>query len=136
MARMGCGIGVIETSSGTWKWDTDHQNRYRNWWMARWVKGRKDIHARRDVITRAANSTWWNLDDGSHPFFWRWPAEYRTRIRDGIRVYSRKKIPTYRKAQRDILDGMVKERVIGKLNKVRRNRYILPGYVKSLTSFF
>ena len=58
------------------------------------------------------------------------------RIRDGIRVYARKTLPLYRKAQRDIEDATVKERVIGKLNKVRRNRYIQPGYVKSLTSFF
>ena len=57
-------------------------------------------------------------------------------MRDGIRVYAQKTLPLYQKAQRDIADEFVKERVIKKLNKVRNNRYIQGGYVKSLTSFF
>ena len=61
---------LIEDSPGVWKWDKDMYNRYQNWWMTRWVKARKDIHAGRDAITRATNSSWWNWDDGSHPFFW------------------------------------------------------------------
>ena len=127
---------VLKSTDGFWRWDTGGQDRYRNWWMSRWVKGRRDIDAGRDALTRGANSSWWGWDDGSHPFFWRWPKEYRLQMRDGIRVYAQKTLPLYRKAQRDIADEFVKERVIKKLNKVRNNRYIQGGYVKSLTSFF
>ena len=45
-------------------------------------------------------------------------------------------MPAYLWAQKDIADEMVKKQVIKKLNKVRNNRYIQAGYVKSLTSFF
>ena len=120
-----------------WKyhWTQDGAQRYRIWWMSRWVKGWRDINPGRDALTRGANSSWWGWEDGSHPFFWRWPQEYVTHIQDGIRVYAQRSMPLYKKAQKDITDELVKERVIKKLNKVRRNRYIQAGYIKSLTSF-
>jgi hypothetical protein len=42
----------------------------------------------------------------------------------------------YRQAQSDSADAGVREQVKKKLTKVRDIRYVAPGFVKSLTSFF
>jgi hypothetical protein len=89
-----------------------------------------------DAIARAASSSWWNWDDGSTPFHWRWPAHYQDIIRDGLKVYFQQKPPRYRQAQRDVTDQAVKQKIIEKLAKVRSRGYIAPGLVESLTAFF
>jgi hypothetical protein len=45
---------------------------------------KEDVIAVRDCILRCCNSSWWEWDAGSRPLFWRWPAEYRSVIRDGL----------------------------------------------------
>jgi hypothetical protein len=47
----------------------------------------KDKNSRRDCIQRCANSSWWEWVVGSRPLFWRWPKEYRSTIRDGVKTW-------------------------------------------------
>jgi hypothetical protein len=51
-------------------------------------------------------------------------------------VYFKGKNPAYRTAQRDTPDGATKAKVKEKLSAVKQRRYVQPGFVKSLTSFF
>jgi hypothetical protein len=51
-------------------------------------------------------------------------------------VYFKGEKPAYRTAQRDTPDGATKAKVKEKLSAVRQRRYVQPGFVKSLTSFF
>ena len=44
---------------------------------------RRDVHACREALRRACNASWWEWVDGSSLFYWRWPVEFRKRIRDG-----------------------------------------------------
>jgi hypothetical protein len=90
-----------------------------------------------DDIERAARASWWEWDDGSRSFHWRWPKFYRERIRDGLKVHFQKTPPKYQvPPQRDVMDSEIKAKVVKKLQKVRTWRYIAPGYVVSLTAFF
>jgi hypothetical protein len=42
-----------------------------------------------DAVPRAANVTWFEWDDESWPFHWRWPEFYQSGIRDGLKVRSK-----------------------------------------------
>ncbi len=53
-----------------------------------------------------------------------------------MKVHFQSHPPKFRKAQRDIFDEAIKEKVKEKLAKVRDRRYIAPGFVESLTAFF
>jgi hypothetical protein len=109
---------------------------YRRWWKNRFLSTAKDYVPAGDAIRRAADSSWWNWDQGSRLFHWRWPEFYQEVIRDGLRVHFQDAPPAYRKSQRDISDEVVKAQVIAKLLKVRERGYISPGMVESLTAFF
>jgi hypothetical protein len=109
---------------------------YKEWWRRRSMLAEQDLRPTRDAIARAAETTWWLWLDGSRLFHWRWPSWYQTVIRGGLRVCFRGEKPRFRRAQRDEKDEKVKARVREKLDKVRKGRYITPGFAKSLTSFF
>ena len=85
---------------------------------------------------RAWNSSWWLWADGSRPFFWRWPAEYQTIIRDGLPLWLRGSLPKWRLKQRPEPDPKIWACIRAKLELVRARLYILAGTVLSLTSFF
>jgi hypothetical protein len=96
----------------------------------------EDLPVGMDAIGRAFRSPWWEWDDGSRPFHWRWRKDYQERIRDGLKVHFRTTPPRYNVPQRDVKDPKVKKKVIDKLQKVQMRRYVADGYVVSLTSFF
>lgn len=94
-----------------------------------------DLAAAADAIRRGANSTWWEWDDGSRPFHWRWPKEYQTTIRDGLPVYVSPGEETIA-PQGDTMDPTQKAAMIKKLRKVRERGYITKAEITSLTNFF
>jgi hypothetical protein len=96
----------------------------------------KDWTAGRDCIARCCNSTWWDWLDGSRPHFWRWCEEYRIQIRDGVPPWFKRRLPRWQVPQRLERNVELREAMRKKLEKVRRLRYVCPGNVKSLTSFF
>ena len=49
-------VGVVFDTKDGYRWTPDGADRYRIWWMSRWVKGRRDIDPGRDALTRGANS--------------------------------------------------------------------------------
>jgi hypothetical protein len=60
----------------------------------KWIKDVKDtgmnvspkaLAAIREGLYRVSQSTWWEWEAGSTPFFWRWSEEFQERIRDGIK---------------------------------------------------
>ena len=119
-----------------YRWTAGGREQYQAWYRRRKAKRTKDFDAGADAIQRACRSTWWEWSDGSRPFHWRWPAWYRSTIRDGLEVHLEGKPPIYKKKQSDESNPDVKKKVKEKLSKVRARRYIAKGYVVSLTSFF
>jgi hypothetical protein len=73
---------------------------YNTWWKSRMLVAHADLLPGADAVRRAAESSWWNWDDGSRPFHWRWPRWYQGTIRDGLEVHFQGKKLAYRKAQR------------------------------------
>jgi hypothetical protein len=88
------------------------------------------------VHRKAWNASWFGWDDGSRPFFWRWPPEYMGVIRDGLPIHIMGKTPWYEKPQSDEKNAETCAKVRIKLEKVREGRYIQKGLVESLTAFF
>ena len=118
-------------------WGTSGREDYRRWFVRRaTARIQRDLVPGGDAVARAANSTWFEWSDGSRPFHWRWPAFYHKVIRDGLKVFFRGDKPNYRKPQDDTRDPAVKAKMKSKLASVRDRRYISPGFVRSLTSFF
>jgi hypothetical protein len=76
------------------------------------------------------------MEDGSRPFHWRWPEFYQQVIRDGLQVHFRSEKPTFKRPQAANKSSEMMNQMKEKLDKVRRRRYIAPGFVSSLTSFF
>ena len=105
----------------------------------RWQELQKDLDVGLDAIRRGVGATWWEWTLGSTLFFWRWPPEYRTQARDGVRVFilNEKRLPKYRKRQQWPSDPEQAKKVEEKITKARDNRgYLESGYVESLTGFF
>ena len=97
----------------------------------------RDLEVGRDAVRRAAWSSWWNWDLGSTLYFWRWPSSVRQSIRDGTKLFVNWDLmPSYKKKPSWPKDERQREKMEGKLRKVREREYIKPGLVKSLTGFF
>ena len=101
------------------------------------VELRRDLESGLDGIRRAEQSSFWNWDGGSTPFFWRWQPEVHGDMRDGTKLYvDKSKLPAFKKAQQLPKDKTVVQRITEKIQKVRLRGYIAAGLVLSLTSFF
>ena len=97
----------------------------------------KDLEIGRDAVARAANSSWWNWDNGSTLFFWRWPKWSKKSVRDGIKLFvDWSNMPSYWKKQQWPDDPASVKKLKKKLSNVRDKKYVQPGFVKSLTSYF
>ena len=97
----------------------------------------KDLEVGRDAVGRAANSSWWNWDAGSTLFFWRWPKWTKRSVRDGVELFiDWSNMPKYWKRQQWPEEDHAIKKLRSKLSNVRMKKYIQPGFVKSLTSYF
>ncbi len=97
---------------------------------------RRDWLAGQECVERCSNTSWWEWDLGSRPLFWRWNTEYQAIIRDGLPLWCTSTLPTSKTPQRQEPDPNLREAVQRKLIKVRNRKYLQPGLVKSLTSYF
>ena len=133
-----CEFGVVERrdADAHFTWAKNGRSIYVKWRHARMTDACMDLVPGADAVARAANSTWFEWDDGSRPFHWRWPAFYQRVIRDGLKVHFVSTKPQYKKPQKGTKDPATRAKIIKKLKKVRTRRYIAPGFVTSLTSFF
>jgi len=96
----------------------------------------RDWVAGMDCLRRGRRSSWWEWSAGSRPFFWRWPHEYLSTIRDGMPIWERDTLPRWTVPQRAAPDPDMNEAMTKKLHNARGKGYIIPGTVKSLTSLF
>lgn len=134
--------GKKRLSFKVYDWEVDGRETYRKWWLARnaprgkYNPYKKDVDAARDALWRLAWSTWWEWADGSRCLHWRWPEWYQETIRDGYKVRLKDAPPRWTKAQRPASSEMEHDKIMEKLETVRERRYVAPGYVESLISYF
>jgi hypothetical protein len=123
--------------SARYQWRSRFGKRdYQTWWNQFWRFAVKDKGPGKDAVYRAADSSWWEWDEGSAPFYWRWPLAYQGTIRDGLEIWFSGEKPKWRRPQRVEKDPDTLEKMIKKISKVRKRKYISPGHVWSLTDFF
>jgi hypothetical protein len=117
-------------------WEKEGLKAYSDWWHSRMKIASWDLIPGIDAVARAANASWFEWDDGSRPFHWRWPEFYQKIIRDGLQVHFKSTKPKFKRPQAGTKSPDMLKRMREKLDKVRKRRYIAPGFVSSLTSFF
>jgi hypothetical protein len=117
-------------------WRENGLQTYNAWWKHIMKIASWDLVPGIDAIARAANATWFEWEDSSRPFHWRWPEFYLKVIRDGLKVHFISKKPAFKRPQAATGCSKMRSRMKAKLDKVRKRRYIAPGFVSSLTSFF
>jgi hypothetical protein len=125
----------IATAHYQWRPKYGKQS-YKSWWNQFWRYAERDREPGKDAIYRAADSSWWEWDEGSAPFYWRWPPDYRETIRDGLEIWFSGSKPKWRRPQRVEKDLETRNKIVQKISKVRKRKYIAEGHVWSLTDFF
>jgi hypothetical protein len=128
-----------------YKWSPDGKMNYKFRLEAWLIVGSRDILPGVDTLESgltadmkdkaSLDESWWEWNDNSRPFHWRWPKWYQASIRDGLNMHFIAQEPRYRIGRRDPKNPEVKKRMQEKLDKVRSRRYIGPGLFKSLTTF-
>ena len=96
----------------------------------------RDLEVGRDAIFRAAHSTWWEWSHGSSCYFWRFPKELRSYVRDGFPIHIEKSLPRYRQRQTFRLTPTGLAQLRSKVEKVVKRGYLEEGYVGSLINYF
>jgi hypothetical protein len=123
-----------------YSWNERHKSQYRHYWSSMWGHRENDqmksLLAAADCIERAANSSWWDWEDGSRPLFWRWSVEYHKQIRHEIPLWYRGTAQRNFLSQSKEKDTEVRQSIGAKLMKVFVRRYFMYGMILSLTSFF
>jgi hypothetical protein len=127
---------TVVWKDGRYQWSNGGRMKYQLHFMRVAVDAGRDWEAGKDAVIRAQRASWWEWDDGSRCFHWRWPGWYMNTIRDGLEVHFPGEKPRFRWAQRDIRGEAAKAKVAKKLEKMRKRRYIVEGLVESLTSVF
>jgi hypothetical protein len=131
---------VASRNGDKYVWSKKQRGQYLHSWNTMWVHRdndqRNSLVAAADCIDRAANSSWWDWEDGSRPLFWRWSAEYHNQIRDGIPLLYRGTPPHNFHSQKKEKDPEVRSSMGEILKKVFARRYFLYGMILILTPFF
>ena len=98
--------------------------------------GAKDREVGRDCLWRVSYCDWWEWPRGSTLFFWRWPTSIRGLARDGHPVWWLSEPPRCMRLQPRESDPVIRDKVRHKIQNIRDKRYILPGSVSNVTSYF
>ena len=98
----------------------------------------RDIKEGRQAVEKAADSSFWDWDNGSFPYFWRWQPEIKSDLRDGTSLWVYKdKLPKNTKRQRMPKNLEIIELMAEKILKVRRRNYISKwGTILNLSHYF
>jgi hypothetical protein len=90
---------VWDAAVGRYGWKRLGLREYRRWQSTIAQSAVADFSGGSECIQRHAQSTWWTWDNGSRPFFWRWPPEYLAVIWDGLPIHMLGTPPLYDKPQ-------------------------------------
>jgi hypothetical protein len=84
----------------------------------------------------ATDASLWDWDHGSAPFFWRWPSEFLTDMRDGIKPRFIGPPPAYRVPQRLDKDPAIDAKIRNKMLKLLNRGYLDSGTIDALMNYF
>ena len=102
-------------------------------WLSEESAG-EDRDIGRDCLRRCGGADWWEWRARLTLLLWRWPRYSRKLAQDGHPPWIIEKLPRYKVPQRKERDPDLREFFFfQKLQKVRDQGYITPGFVMSLT---
>ena len=120
-----------------YKWTSGGLELYRRWHQEQRAHGsQRALAVARDCIHRGAEASWWDWDEGSALIFWRWPKACRQWAMQGQPHFLTGDFPEFKVPQAPAKTEDKGKRVMEKVSKVRRRRYIAVGLVLSLTHMF
>ena len=122
-----------------WKysWGKGARLKYLSWHQRRRAVLRSlGADTARLCIAKSSEASWWEWDEGSALYFWRWNGRWRRWARDGQPHFLVGDLPNFHTPQRSPSSAEEGQVVSKKVNKVRRRLYIEPGLVRSLTHMF
>ena len=86
------------------------------------------------ALAKGLDASWWEWNQGSSLFFWRWDVSQRKAARDGMEIFVRGRLPSKLSARRGTQSDKV-EAVGRKANKAFERGYIRMGPVESAIDF-
>ena len=92
--------------------------------------------ALQDTLPRVQADSWWEWEDGSAIFFWRWPLGYLVQPWEGVSSWIKEALTGWTRTQRQENDSYVILKVSNKMSKLIIRGYITEGIILVLTSFF
>lgn len=121
-------------------WKKRVERSFENWIVSQQTLGipvtPEEVVAGEDCCRRANGASWWNWEEGSRPFFWRWPSHYRNNILSGVPAWFEKPVERWRRRQREPRNQEVLGMMREKLKVIREKTYVERGTIESLMSFF
>ena len=103
-----------------------------NLWLSQRLEGGMDpedviksLEVMTDCLARARRSDWFEWNDGSRLFFWRWPEESWREARDGMNIFHYYLPPRRTRTRVIKAEGWMHDLMAGKLRKYFRRRYIV-----------
>jgi hypothetical protein len=127
---------LVQFRAGSYRWTLLGLTSYNAWWTFRYARWAADLEPGRDAVARAGRLLWWQWDDGSRPFHWRWTEFYIQTITDGLPVHFKSEKPRFMQPQPGTKDETTKDQVKAKIRKITDRRYLTTGQITSLTTFF
>ena len=95
-----------------------------------------DVEVGASVLHQNCSSSWWEWTEGSALIFWRWPTpSLIAEARDGTPFFVSGQLPTNRRPQRPPPAHYL-PLVAEKIANILAKGYIVPGLVRSLTTYF
>jgi len=126
---------VWNSNLGKYQWTKTGKSSYVQSHQRVSKAAQKNWNAAIECIHRASNASWWEWDQGSRPFFWRWNKDYIGNIRDGIPPWIKSTPEKWVRPQNcdPKTQHLVREKLV---TAWKKRNYIEDGYVKNLTRFF
>jgi hypothetical protein len=88
-----------------------------------------------EVLEKWCLSSWWDWEEGSSLFFWRW-GDQKVLARDGMVPFIQGVLPRFRQKARAPTTAAKRKQVAEKLKTIIKRKYIAPGFVTSLRDVF
>jgi hypothetical protein len=88
------------------------------------------------ALCYATDASWWDWDHDSAPFFWRWPSEFLTDMRYGIKPRFIGPPPAYRVRQRLDKDPAIFAKIRDKMLKLLNRGYLDSDTIDALMNYF
>ena len=137
-AQLSRTITYVTLVGRSYQWTRKGQGRYQQDMLdlLNHPKTRKDWDPARECVFKANSCDWWDLRQGSRPFFWCWPSVFVAWARDGQSHYQTHEFPRFTKLQQAPKTPADQVMCWQKLYKVRERLYIDVGLVLSLMHMF